>query len=90
MGRFTKACEDNTSSQVMAFYMLQTVTKCEPRREIMAVMPTSSSGGAGVVTSYSELIEWLWRAEFGHINKHEGPVIAVILNAGAASGTKPA
>lgn len=42
--------------------MLQKVTKGDLRREIMSVMPTSSSGGAGEVTAYLALIIWLLRA----------------------------
>ncbi|MBR7748528.1 hypothetical protein KDM92_18285, partial [Undibacterium sp. BYS107W] len=60
--RFTKACDDNAISEGMAFYMLQEFTKGDLRTELMSVMPSSSSGGAGEVTSYLELVNWLLRA----------------------------
>lgn len=60
--RFTKACDDNAISEGMAFYMLQEFTKGDLRTELRSIIPSSSSGGAGEVTSYLELVNWLLRA----------------------------
>lgn len=42
--------------------MLQEFAKGALRTEIMSVMPSSSNGGPGEVTSYLEVVNWLLRA----------------------------
>lgn len=59
---FSKACDDNAISEGMAFYMLQDCTKGILRTDIMSVMPSFSSGAAGEVTSYLEVVNWLLRS----------------------------
>lgn len=62
LNRFRKACDDNNLSEGRALYLLPEFTQGDLKKELLSIMPSTTGGRTGEVTSYLELVNWLLRS----------------------------